>query len=283
MLRIMTTLMNEELMVERTPPTSTANTQASQNTTTEQKLVAQFEKLENQFALLKEQTRQAQTLASLGTAAAMLAHEFNNVMTPVISYARFAIDSDDKELMVKALNMTLKQAAIVSSMSDRILGLAVNEAQVLKPVNLSTTVEEAKLCMCRDLSKDSITLVNNIEPSLAVMADAKQLQQVFFNMLINARHAIDHRNGRIKISAEKTNNNTVAIHIADNGCGISQEHIDKIFNEFYSTKKNQPGKKGSGLGLSLCRDIVDEHNGSISVSSEVGKGTTFTIMLPAAT
>ena len=200
---IMTTLMNEELMVERTPPTATENTQTPQNTTTEQKLIAQFEKLENQFAQLKEQTRQAQTLATLGTSAAMLAHEFNNVMTPVISYARFAIDSDDKELMVKALNMTLKQAAIVSSMSDRILGLAVNEAQVLKPVNLSATVEEAKLCMCRDLSKDSITLVNSIEPSLKVMADAKQLQQVFFNMLINARHAIDHRNGRIKISAEK--------------------------------------------------------------------------------
>ncbi len=280
---IMTTLMNEELMVERTPPTSTTTPQASQNTTTEQKLIAQFEKLENQFAQLKEQTRQAQTLASLGTAAAMLAHEFNNVMTPVISYARFAIDSDDKELMVKALNMTLKQAAIVSSMSDRILGLTVNEAQVLKPVNLSATVEEAKLCMCRDLSKDSITLVNNIDPSLKVMADAKQLQQVFFNMLINARHAIDHRNGRIKISAEKTKDDNIAIHITDNGCGIPEEHIDKIFNEFYTTKKNQPGKKGSGLGLSLCRDIIKEHNGEISLSSETGKGTTFTITLPAAT
>ncbi len=251
-------------------------------TDTERRLVAQFEKLEQQFVLLKEQTRQAQTLASLGTAAAMLAHEFNNLMTPVVSYAKYAVDSEDPALMTKALRLTLKQTDIVSAMSDRILGLAVNEAQNIQSVNLRQNVEEAILCLCRDLSKDSIKLINNVEESIHVSADPRQLQQVFFNMLINARQAIDHRNGKIRIEAHKPDDDSVEITITDNGCGIKEEILDSIFDEFFTTKGQQKGKKGSGLGLALCRDIVTEHRGHIAVASEVGKGTTFTIRLPSA-
>ena len=96
--------------------------------TVEQRLQAQFERLESQFLLLKEQTRQAQQLAALGTAAAMIAHEYNNLMTPVLARARHAIDSGDTGLMVKALELTLKQADIMTAMSDRVLGLAGDES-----------------------------------------------------------------------------------------------------------------------------------------------------------
>lgn len=253
-----------------------------QLTHTERCLQAQFEKLERQFLQLKDQTRQAQTLASLGTAATMLAHEFNNLMTPVVGYARYALDSSDPELMVKALEMTLKQTAIVSAMSDRILGLAVNEAPSVQRVNLAEAVADAEACLCRDLSKDGVTLVVNIDAALHVSADPRQLQQVFFNLLINARQAITHRNGRIKVTAHRQDDEHIAIHLSDNGCGIPPEELDNIFDQFYSTKKDRPNKSGIGLGLTLCHDIVDEHRGKITVTSEVGKGTTFTITLPVA-
>ncbi|HRX85444.1 MAG TPA: ATP-binding protein [Phycisphaerae bacterium] len=252
------------------------------STETEQRLQAQFERLERQFAMLKDQTRQAQKLASLGTAAAMLAHEFNNLMSPVVGYAKYAVDAQDPELMTKALTMTLKQTAIVTAMSDRILGLAVSEAQAVAPVSVHAAVADAEACLCRDLSKDGIRLVNEVDAEVQVLADPRQLQQVLFNLFLNARQAIKHRNGRIKVTAEAGDDNTVNIHVADNGAGIPEEAIQDIFDAFYSTKDDRPDKSGLGLGLTLCRDIVEEHHGRIGVASEVGKGTTFTITLPAA-
>lgn len=257
------------------------STRSTSATDTEQRLQAQFERLEHQFGILKEQTRQAQKLASLGTAAAMLAHEFNNLMSPVVGYAKYAVDSKDPELMVKALTMTLKQTAIVTGMSDRILGLAASETQAVARVNVQSAVADAEACLCRDLSKDGIRLVNEVDPAVHVMADPRQLQQVLFNLLLNARQAIKHRNGRIRVSAEAAGERKVAIHVADNGCGIPAEALSDIFDAFYTTKDDRPDKSGLGLGLTLCRDIVEEHHGAIDVASELGKGTTFTITLPA--
>lgn len=252
------------------------------STDTEQRLHAQFEKLEKQFSLLKEQTRQAQKLASLGTAAAMLAHEFNNLMSPVVGYARYALDAGDGALMVKALEMTLKQTAIITAMSDRILGLAASEATAVTRVNVREAIAEAEACLCRDLSKDGIKLVNEVDAAVYVQADAKQLQQVLFNLLLNARQAIKHRNGRIKITATRAEDGLFAIEVVDNGCGIPSDRIDDIFDAFHTTKSDRPDKSGLGLGLTLCRDIIEEHGGAIRVASEVDQGATFTFTLRAA-
>jgi len=259
----------------------TALRTAGQLTETEQRLQAQFDKLEKQFSVLREQTRQAQKLASLGTAAAMLAHEFNNLMSPVVGYARYAIDANDQQLMVKALTMTLKQTAIITAMSDRILGLASSEARAVCPVNVRDAVADAEACLCRDLSKDGIKLVNEVDSAIQVQADPRQLQQVLFNLFLNARQAITHRSGRIKVTASRAGDDAVAIDVADNGCGIPADRIDDIFDAFHTTKSDRPDKSGLGLGLTLCRDIIEEHGGTIRVSSEVGKGSTFTVSLPA--
>jgi len=249
---------------------------------TEQKLRDQFDRLEGQFAQLKEQTRQAQKLASLGAAATMLAHEFNNLMTPVVSYSRYALENGDQELMAKALRIVLRQTDIITAMSDRILGLAINEARTAQPIRLADAVNDAVACMCRDLSKDSITLEVDLDDSIVAQADPGQLQQVLFNLLINARQAITHRSGRIQVTGRRLDDETVVLRISDNGCGISPENLDRIFEQFFSTKKNRPGKSGVGLGLSLCREIIEEHRGTLNVESTVGEGTTFTITLPAA-
>jgi signal transduction histidine kinase len=250
---------------------------------TERRLQAQFEKLEAQFRVLKEQTRHAQQLASLGTAAAMLAHEFNNLMTPMLSYATYALDVKDPELMAKALHTAVKQTSIISAMADRILGMASHEAQSIRRAKLAEILDDAQASMCRDLSKDGITITVVVPSDLHVLADPRQLVQVFFNLLINARQAIPHRQGRINITARAIDDEMVQIDVTDNGCGIPPSDLERIFDAFYSTKQNdRPGKSGSGLGLTLCREIIQEHRGTITVTSKVGEFTTFTILLPAA-
>jgi len=261
--------------------TGTPAQPVAQLTETERRLQMQFEKLERQLNQLREQTRQAQRLASLGTNAAALAHEFNNLMSPVVGYARHALDKNDPGLMVKALNITLRQTEILTAMSDRILGLASSEAQRVERVSVRDAVADAEMCLCRDLSKDGITLVNAVDDAVCVMADPRQLQQVLFNLFLNARQAISHRSGRIKVTADCADD-FVAIHVSDNGSGIPADRIDDIFDAFYSTKDHRPDKSGIGLGLTLCRDIVEEHHGTIQVSSEINQGTTFTFTLPRA-
>jgi two-component system NtrC family sensor kinase len=250
------------------------------------------------LAALRQELRQMHRLTVLGTAAAMIAHEFNNLLTPVVGYAKFALDSGDPGLMEKALHTTLKQAAIVTPMCERILGLAANEAPTFTEVRLREVVEESVACLCRDLSKDGIKLTVDVDDSLTVLADAKQLQQVLVNLLLNAREAIGESSGRITIEAERTNHQTVALRIRDTGCGIPPEQMVHIFEPFVTTKgdacaegtddsgpdaseSRDSARRGVGLGLALCRDIIEEHGGTISVESEVDEGTIFTVTLPA--
>jgi len=253
-------------------------------------LRAQLDRAEAQLATVRQQLRQTRQLASLGTAAAMLAHEFNNLMTPMVAYARFAIDSDDDALRVKALEITLKQTAIITAMSDRIVRLAMNKPLTLESVGLRAVVEEAVASLCRDLSKDGITLKIAIDDSLSVWADAKHLQQVFFNLLLNARRALDNRKGRITIEAEPIADQRVRVAFRDTGCGIPGADLDHIFDAFVTSKGNgksnghgpSSGASVSGLGLTICRELVQEHGGTISATSTEGQGTTFTIELPTA-
>jgi len=253
-------------------------------TDAERKLQIQIERLERQFDQLRQQIRQSQQLASLGTAAAMLAHEYNNLMTPAVGYARYALDSDDHELMIRALNMTLRQGAIVSAMADRILGLAIQEAQSFQAVDLKAVVQEAVACMGRDPAKDGITLRINIDEGLKVRADEKQLIQVFFNLLLNARQAITGHGGRITVDASTKGDDQVEIRVRDTGGGIPPDILDTIFDPFVTSKSRSPdgSDKGAGLGLAICRDIIQEHRGDISAESEPDRGTTFTITLPVS-
>jgi len=248
-------------------------------------LRAQVERLEERFVALRDQARQAQRLASLGTAAAMLAHESNNLMTPVVGYAKYALEHDDVEMMKKALRTALRQTSALTAMADRILGLAVNEAQSFESTSVLECVDEAVACLCRDLTKDGITLKREIDSGLKVWADPKQLMQVLFNLLINARQAMSERGGHITIRAAETTDERVAVEVHDTGCGIPAAQLDAVFEPFFTTKKNmrqENCRSGVGLGLTICKDIIDEHRGQLAVKSEVGTGTTFTITLPSS-
>ena len=233
---------------------------------------------------LKTQLRQSQRLAALGTTAAMMAHEFNNLFTPVVAYAQHALKQDEPELMRNALGKTLKQTEIVRSMADRIVGMANQDDTTVKPLTLKPIIDNAVQCLCRDLSKDNISVGIQLDAGLKVRSNEHLLTQVLFNLIINARQAMLGRRGRLTIDAVRQGDDHVVINVRDTGCGIPAERIDRIFEPFYSTKTSadKPDRQGLGLGLAICKDIIEDVQGAIAVQSHVDVGTTFTLTLPAA-
>lgn len=248
-----------------------------------ERLQTELDTLAERFDQLHAQLRQAQKLASLGATAAIIAHEFNNLFTPIVAYARQALDTDDVPLMRKALEKTLTQVETMRHMSDRVIGLAKQSDNAIRPVNVTKVAENAIECLCRDLAKDNISVQMQVDPALAVRANESTLLQVLFNLVINARQAMLGRRGRLTVDAARREQR-VDISVRDTGCGIPPENLDRIFEPFFSTKTSadKPDRRGLGLGLAICREMIEELGGTITVASEVNVGTTFTINLPAA-
>ncbi len=247
----------------------------------DQLVSGQLEKLHHDLQHLKQQLRHTQRLATLGTAAAMLAHEFNNIMTPIMGYAQFALSRKDPDMMIKALQTTVAQAELACTMSQRILNMSADEPPAFKSIRLREIIDRSVESLCRDLAKDGIQLRIDFDDDLHVLADASQLQLVFVNLLINARDALTGRSGQITISAD-VGDDRVNILMADTGPGIPEDALDRIFDPFFTTKKDQSASGGSGLGLALCHEIIEEHRGRIEVASTGSGGTSFLISLPSA-
>lgn len=252
---------------------------ASETTPIESKL----RKLQDQFDKLKAQVRQAQQLAALGTAAATIAHEVNNLLTPIQNYVLTALDSDDRELDKKALAVTLKHVQILTQMSGRILEIGAARSAQRESVTLRPVVNDAHASLCRDLSKDGIRFTVDVDEMVTVYADALQLQQVLFNLFLNAREAMaGQHNGRLYVSAV-CQGKYVIIVVRNSGPAIPPELVDHIFEPFQTSKPiaTNGRQRCGGLGLTLCRDLVEENDGTIHVTSKPDAGTTFTITLPA--
>lgn len=239
-------------------------------------------RVQRELAHVRRQLVEAQRLAALGTTAAMLAHEFNNMMTPIVGYAKFALTHRDPDVMTKALETTLGQSQAIMAMAERVLAMAAPTPPEYQLVSLANIVDRAVQCLCRDPAKDGITLLTDIPPGLCVWADEQRLQQVLFNLLLNARDALGGRRGTLRIGAVAESEG-VRLALSDTGCGIAPADLPAVFEPFFTTKRagDDRDRAGSGLGLSICRDIVRDHHGRITVESELGRGTTFTVMLPA--
>ncbi len=262
----------------RQPPTRRA-TSPPADPTVEDRL----DSLTAQFDTLRAQVRQAQQLANLGTAAATLAHETNNLLTPLRAYAEYALGSGDPELMKKALTVTAKNVLILINMTSRVLEISAAKPRRRETVAVRTVVDDAVASLCRDLSKDGIDLAVEIDDSLTVLADPLQLQQVLFNLLLNAREALAAgHGGRVTIVAAR-DADRVVIAVRNSGDPIPPDLLPHLFEPFQSSKPSQREgrQRCGGLGLALCRDLIEENDGAITVQSDPGQPTTFTINLPA--
>jgi signal transduction histidine kinase len=250
-------------------------------------LTSRLGEMERQLEGLREQLTESQRLATIGTIAAVIAHEFNNLLTPIVSYSQYALQSaesakPDAELIKKALNKAFQGSTKAGRICTSMLGLARGESS-FGTVEIQRLVEETLLVLARDPQKDGIALRVQVQPGLTVFGDHVQLEQVLLNLLINARQAMLGKAGSITIKAQRLDTGELRIQVIDTGPGIPEKYQRKIFDPFFTTKgttrKGEP--KGTGLGLAICKEIVEHHKGRIEVQSEVGKGSTFSIYLPA--
>lgn len=239
---------------------------------------------QDQLDSLREQLTESQRLATIGTIAAVIAHEFNNLLTPMVSYSQYALasaesDAPDMALIRKALSKSFRSSTKAGRICTSMLSLARGEA-TFADVSVQKLVDEVLLVLARDPQKDGINLRVQVQPNISVHGDPVQLEQVLLNLLINARQAMLGKGGSLTIKAHQAGAE-VKLQVIDTGPGIPETLISKIFVPFFTTKGMTRGEtKGTGLGLAICREIVEHHKGRIEVSSEVGRGTAFTMYLP---
>lgn len=241
---------------------------------------------QEQLDWLRDQLTESQRLATIGTIAAVIAHEFNNLLTPVVSYSQYALasaesDAPDMALIKKALSKSFQGSSKAGKICASMLALARGESSFAE-VSVQKLVDEVLLVLARDPRKDGIALRVQVQPGLVVQGDPVQLEQVLLNLLINARHAMLGKGGSLSIKAG-TEGDEVKIQVIDTGPGIPDQLQAKIFEPFFTTKSTarRGETKGTGLGLAICKEIIEHHKGRIEVTSDVGKGTTFTLALPA--
>ncbi len=228
-------------------------------------------------------------MASLGELSAGVAHEINNPLAIILTERQILLDMLEqtkdldegfkKELM-DSLNQMDVQINRCKRITHNLLRFSRRTRSVIEKVDLNSFLEEVVELMEREARSSGIAFQTNLDENLnPVLSDPSQLQQVFLNLITNA---IDAHNGkpygsiRIATRADKEHKKAHIV-FADTGSGIPKEIVSKIFDPFFTTKAVG---KGTGLGLSICYSIMQRLGGSISVKSQVGQGTEFTLTIP---
>ncbi|MDJ0762160.1 MAG: ATP-binding protein [Myxococcota bacterium] len=246
----------------------------------------------------ERRTRQAERLANIGYLAAGVAHEINNPLSllsmtiPFVTNEVAALaEQIDRTEAFNPLRAPIKQIAasvkptqeaveFLLRLASDLHSLGRTEKQDPKPVKLVEVAGSAARLVRHQLKYKAAVIVD-VDEDLHVNGHASRLVQVFINLLTNAAKAIQRggpSDNTISLSAQAVQDEVV-IRVSDTGVGISEEHLDKIFKPFFSFSLKDEDQ-GSGIGLALVREIVDDHGGHISVTSKKGKGTIFTIRLP---
>ncbi len=228
---------------------------------------------QQQLDLVKAELTETQRLATIGTIAAVIAHEFNNLLTPIVSYSQYALESiesgtPDMEMVKKALSKSYQASTKAGRMCSSMLDLARGES-TFGQVDIQRLVEETLLVLARDPQKDGIALRVQVQPGLCVDGDHIQLEQVLLNLLINARHAMLGRGGSLTVKASRVDGSgEIRIQVIDTGPGIPEKLLPKIFQPFFTTKgtARKGEARGSGLGLAICKEIIEHHSGRIEVA-----------------
>jgi two-component system NtrC family sensor kinase len=238
------------------------------------------ERLEMERALrnTQEQLLQSEKLAAMGRLTSQIAHELNNPLYGIMNTLELLkTEIPPENRRRKILEMALSETMRLSDLLRKMLSFSKPDQEERQPVDVNSIIDEILLLHEKQLKENDIDTVTSYSGQLPrVNASKNQLRQVFLNMVANARDAMPG-GGTLSV-ATSAGRNHIIIEIKDNGTGIREEHIDKIFDSFFTTKGEV---KGVGLGLSVCYGFIKDHGGDIKVKSRVGVGTTFTITLPA--
>jgi PAS domain S-box-containing protein len=243
---------------------------------------------------LEVQLRQAQKMEALGTLAGGIAHDFNNILSAVLGYSELGLqDLDDQAHplypKLKAINHAGHRAR---DLVEQILAFSRMQEQLQAPIKIAPIVKEA-LKLLQSSLPANIKVRAAITTDRPVMGDPTQIHQIIMNLCTNAYHAMQESGGVMGIALEQVSFDAAGTYdaldlppgqylrltVSDTGTGISPAIIDRIFDPYFTTKDKS---KGTGLGLAVVHGIVKRHRGAISVESQVGEGTQFTLHLPVS-
>ena len=240
-------------------------------------VTAQKQAIENQQKLQK-QLSHAQKLESLGRLAGGVAHNFRNILQAVLGNSQFLQMAYSQDALLQKITRIINESVRKgSNFIDSLLKFSRQDVEKeMLPINLKDVLDEAYRIISNTFDH-RIKIVTKIEDSLPMRGDHLSLNQVFINLCNNARDAMPG-GGELTIEAKK-DTEKVMVTISDTGCGMDEEIVKNIFDPFYTTKDIG---EGTGLGLSITHGIIEEHTGTVSVSSQPNKGTKFTISFPIA-
>lgn len=250
-----------------------------------QRALREIEILQEKNAAMEELNRQTeefahhQRLELMGTLTSGIAHEFNNLLAPIMGYSILVLEKlspEETELYDEVLeiyNTSMKAKTVVSRLQDLARKNAGTGFQKLMPDEVVRKVIE--------IANPAKPKPVEVQVKLSgegcfIMGNETQISQLLLNLLINAFHATEGKGGTVIVSTE-VKEEKFLLQVSDNGYGISESSMERIFEPFFTTKK---GGEGTGLGLAIARQVVEEHNGTIKVDSEEGAGTTFLVEIP---
>ena len=232
----------------------------------------------DELAKTQDQLIQTEKLSSLGKLAAGIAHEINNPLTSILLNSCVISEKlADGSPLKENLKLIIDETARCGSIVKGLLEFSRQTAPVKEPTNINEVIEKTLLLFESQLLVNHVRVARNLDKSLPrIMIDSNKIKQVFTNIILNAIEAMQ-KGGVLTIgSMLSEEKNYVLLQFTDTGSGISKEHMSKIFDPFFTTKSI----KGTGLGLSITYGIVQQHEGTIEVQSEPGKGTSMIVSLP---
>ena len=221
-------------------------------------------------------------MSSLGQLAASIAHEINNPLAGILTFAKLVIrtleqgspDDATRRELVRNLGLVQRETERCSAIVRNLLDFARDRPIALRELQVNAVVEEGLQLIAHQIAIQGLTLEKDLQPTPPVRADFGQLRQAVVNVALNAIEAMGKR-GVLTVRTRGAADGGVDIVIADTGPGIAPEHLKHVFEPFFTTKE-----KGTGLGLSVVYGILQRHHGRVDVQSEVGRGTTFVLSLP---
>lgn len=237
---------------------------------------ASLERLRQELVVYQRQ-------AMLGRLVAVITHEYNNLMTPVLARAQDAVARDDVAAMRKALTITARQTEKALRFTRQVLEFADGKGLPSETCPLAGLVDAAITATVRPFEKDGIELEVRVPDELRIRAQPLLFEQVLLNLLLNARTAMKGHRGKLTVSARREGDR-VEIAVRDRGIGMSPEMLDEVINPFLAADADtHPGDWSSvGLGLNACRTIAQQHSATIRAEANEGPGCTFRIHWPAA-
>ncbi|HAP67221.1 MAG TPA: hypothetical protein DCQ99_05375 [Nitrospinae bacterium] len=229
--------------------------------------------------MLQYKLIQSEKMAGIGTLASGIAHEINNPLAGILGMAEAILDENDHSMINSyakdIVHYTLEATAIVKEL---LTYSRQTQNESISTIDMAVILENSIKMAKHSADFSLITIITDMKRGCWINANAGEMQQVFINLIINATHAMEEKGGKLILSCYMTNDSINTV-VTDTGTGIKKEHLNQIYNPFFTTK---PVGKGTGLGLYVAYKIITKYHGHIDLISEEGKGTSFVITLPLA-